>query len=90
MSYVLPPWKNSKHYQVPTPTQVLRSRRRFLEQFLGRKTISKDVYNLGFGKREEPERLGIYHPVGMAGACFEMGLLQAFVNIEDVLEELIG
>ena len=80
MSYVLPPWKNSKHYQVPTPTQVLRSRRRFLEQFLGRKTISKDVYNLGFGKREEPERLGIYHPVGMAGACFEMGLLQAFVK----------
>ena len=33
MSYVLPPWKNSKHYQVPTPTQVLRSRRRFWNNF---------------------------------------------------------
>ena len=78
MSVTLPSWKNKK--SVPTPTQVLRSRRRFLEQFLGRKTISKDVYNLGFGKREELERSRIDHPVGMAGACFEMGLLQAFVK----------
>ena len=78
MAVTLPSWK--RKILVPTPTQVLRSRRRFLEQFLGRKTISKDVYSLGFGNREELERLRIDHLVGMAGACFEMGLLQAFVK----------
>ena len=59
MSVTPLPWekKDMKH----NSTQVLRSRRRFCEQFLGRYMKAK--------KRNVE---------GMAGACFEMGMLEAY------------
>ena len=88
MSVTLPPWENKK--PAPKLTQVLRSRRRFIEHFLGRKTTSKNLFNMGIkasalDKMQIADDLGISNADGMAGACFEMGLLDAWEEGGDVL-----
>ena len=88
MSVTLPPWENKK--PAPKLAQVLRSRRRFIEHFLGRKTTSKNLFNMGIkasalDKMQIADDLGISNADGMAGACFEMGLLDAWEEGGDVL-----
>ena len=85
-SVTLPPWENKK--PAPKLAQVLRSRRRFIEHFLGRKTTSRNLFNMGIkasalDKMQIADDLGISNADGMAGACFEMGLIDATFRTND-------